>query len=145
MPIPTPEVGLVISYSYLWKHEQDAGAEEGRKVRPCVIILAVEQEGEHTRVTVAPVTHTPPRGETEAVEIPAKVKRHLNLDDERSWVMVSEVNEFAWPGFDLRPIPGKRDIYEYGFIPPKLYDEIKRKLLTLYMNRRTALINRDAS
>jgi hypothetical protein len=37
MAIPTPEVGLVISYGYLWHYEHQAGQEEGRKDRPCVI------------------------------------------------------------------------------------------------------------
>src|SRR5271169_4783306 len=53
MAIPTPEPGLVISYSYVWDHEARGGQEEGRKDRPCVIALAVErqQDGE-TLVTV---------------------------------------------------------------------------------------------
>ncbi len=39
-----------------------------------------------------------------AVEIPLRVKEHLGLDSERSWVILEEVNIFTWPGFDLRPI-----------------------------------------
>jgi hypothetical protein len=34
----------------------------------------------------------------EAVEIPAVVKRHLGLDEARSWIVVSEINRFIWPG-----------------------------------------------
>jgi hypothetical protein len=40
MPLPAPQRGLVISYAYLWHHEHRAGLEEGRKDRPCVIVLA---------------------------------------------------------------------------------------------------------
>jgi hypothetical protein len=36
-----------------------------------------------------------------AVEIPLRVKEHLRLDSERSWVILNEVNVFTWPGFDL--------------------------------------------
>ena len=39
---PEPEVGLVISYSYLWKEEEEQGLGEGRKDRPCGIVLTVE-------------------------------------------------------------------------------------------------------
>jgi len=41
MPLPEPEPGLVISYSYLWHYERAAGVEEGRKDRPCVILVAI--------------------------------------------------------------------------------------------------------
>ena len=89
MAIPTPEPGLIISYAYVWDHEAQSGQEEGRKDRPCVIALAVErqQDGE-TLVTVLPVTHRPPDDAAAAVEIPRAVKKHLGLDDERSWVVV---------------------------------------------------------
>jgi hypothetical protein len=55
------------------------------------------------------------------------VKRHLGLDDDRSWVILDEVNEFAWPGFDLRPLPGSRDRFAYGFLPPWLFGQLMAK------------------
>ena len=98
MPIPNPEPGLVISYAYLWHHEHEAGWEEGRKDRPSVIVLAIEREADGaTIVTVLPITHSPPADENSAVEIPLPVKRHLGLDDERSWIVVAEGNEFCGP------------------------------------------------
>ncbi len=42
MPLPEPRPGLVISYSYLWRDQNEAGETEGRKDRPCAIIAAVE-------------------------------------------------------------------------------------------------------
>jgi hypothetical protein len=61
MPIPTPEPGLVICYSYLWHHEHEAGREEGRKDRPGVIVLTVERPAnDATLVVVLPITHAPP-------------------------------------------------------------------------------------
>jgi hypothetical protein len=101
MPIPNPEPGLVISYAYLWHHEHRAGQEEGRKDRPCVIVLAVEREADgEAIVTVLPIAHDAPADRTSAVEIPLPVKRHLGLDEDRSWVVVDEGNEFLWPGYD---------------------------------------------
>jgi hypothetical protein len=124
VPIPAPEPGLVISYSYLWHREHEAGQEEGRKERPSVIVLAVERATDGaTLVTVLPITHSPPAEPTVAVELPAPVKQHLGLDFERSWIIVSEGNEFLWPGYDLRKVP-TADRYDYGFLPPRTFDQV---------------------
>lgn len=124
MAIPTPEPGLIISYAYVWDHEAQSGQEEGRKDRPCVIALAIErqQDGE-TLVTVLPVTHRPPEDTSAAVEIPRAVKKHLGLDDERSWVIVSEGDQFVWPGYDLRKAPNT-DRFDYGYLPPRLFNDV---------------------
>ena len=95
MSLPTPEAGLVIPYNYLWRYEHRKGQDEGRKTRPAVIVLVVRKvEGNAQRVTVAPITHTPPDAKTEAIELPPRVKHALRLDEERSWIILDEVNEF---------------------------------------------------
>jgi hypothetical protein len=77
-----------------------------QKGRPSVIVLAVEREADGAKlVTVLPITHTAPRHPATAVEIPMPVKRHLGLDDDPSWIIVTEGNEFLWPGYDLRKRP----------------------------------------
>jgi hypothetical protein len=144
LSLPTPEPGLVIPYAYLWRHEHRKGQEEGRKVRPSVVVLAVQSpKGDTPRVTVAPITHTPPAKEGEAIELPPRVKHALGLDDERSWIVLNEVNQFAWPGYDIRPVPGSTDRFAYGFIPPKLYDTVIGRILELAAARRVAEIPRD--
>jgi hypothetical protein len=75
-------------------------------------------------VTVAPVTHSAPTRPDDAIEIPADTKRRLGLDDARSWVVVNEVNDFAWPGPDLLPTV-------YGFLPPGLYRRIRDRIKAL--------------
>ena len=40
MAYPEPEVGVVISYSYLWSDEAAIGHVDGRKARPCAIVMA---------------------------------------------------------------------------------------------------------
>ena len=143
MPLPSPEPGLVISYAYLWRHEHSAGREEGRKDRPCVMILAIEKTDGETVVTVAPVTHSPPKNFTEAIEIPLRVKENLKLDSASSWVILNEANTFTWPGYDLRLIPGSKQNYAYGYLPPKLFELIKSKLFALAKSRRNPAIPRD--
>ena len=108
MTLPKPEAGLVVRYSYLWLREHREGREEGVKDRPCAIILAALDQDGKNQVLVVPVTHSSPAETTDGLELPAAVKRHLGLDAERSWVVLSESNLFDWPGPDLRRV-GDRD------------------------------------
>lgn len=142
MPIPTPEPGLLICYAYLWDYEAQSGQEEGRKDRPCVIALAVERQADgETLVTVLPVTHRPPADATAGVEIPAAVKRHLGLDGERSWVIVSEGDQFVWPGYDLRKVP-ETDRYDYGYLPPRFFGQIITAFAQWHRSRKGKVIDR---
>ena len=131
MDFPKPEVGLVISYSYLWRDEAAEGHAEGFKPRPCAIVVAQIQDPEKPpRVVVVPITHTPHRDPNSALEIPAAVKRHLGLDDERSWIVLDDFNVFTWPGFDLRT-DAKTGRCEYGHLPPALFEQARKKFLDL--------------
>src|SRR5262249_1155106 len=120
---------------YLWFEESQKGQVEGRKDRPCAIILAVDVSDESAamrkRVAVVPITHSAPRDPNAAVEIPLPVKKHLGLDSERSWVILDEFNEFVWPGFDLRPIKGDDTRIEYGFLPPRFFQRLIEKFTEL--------------
>ena len=142
MPVPTPEAGLVISYTCLWHYERRAGQDEGRKDRPSVIVLAVERAAdEATIVTVLPITHTPPSDPATTIEIPAPVKRHLGLDDARSWIVVNEGNEFDWPGYDLRKI-ANTDRYEYGFLPPRFFARVLAAFTAWHRTNQSKLTSR---
>ena len=132
MSLPSPEPGLVIRYAYLWHSEAMAGQEEGSKDRPCAIVLAVAESDGQKRVYALPITHTPPRTAAHGVEIPRPVKGRLKLDSDRSWVVVSEANVFAWPGPDLRPIPGKGiESVAYGFLPPRFFRLVRDRFLAV--------------
>lgn len=143
MPLPNPEPGLVISYGYLWHYEHEAGREEGQKERPSVIILAVKRTTDGAiLVTVLPITHSPPTDPVSAVEIPLPVKRHLGLDDDRSWIIVAEGNEFLWPGYDLRQRPHS-DRYDYGFLPPRFFNRVVEAFVACHKTGRRRLTPRD--
>lgn len=143
MALPEPELGLVISYAYLWRREHLAGHFEGRKDRPCVIVLAVNQGAKGKRVTVVPITHSEPRDKSLVVELPQAVKRHLGLDAERSWVMLDEGNRFLWPGFDLRLAPGRNDRYDYGYLPPRLFAAIVTRFEEVWAATKGHVVPRD--
>jgi hypothetical protein len=132
MPLPKPEPGLVICYEFLWRDEAREGLEYGLKKRPCAIIVAVTDATGKTEAIVAPITHAPPIAPSEGIEIPPRVQTHLGLDAEPAWVIVTDLNRFIWPGFDLSPIPGRTPArYAYGMLPPRFFEQIKRRILSL--------------
>ena len=141
LPVPTP--GLVISYSYLWHDQHRAGAEEGRKTRPCAIVVAMADEDGDTRVYVAPITHSQPR-DPHAVELPAAAKRRLGLDDAPSWIVTSELNRFIWPGYDLQPISrAEPDTFAWGFLPVEIFAAVKRGVVAHQRGRRLKTTPRE--
>jgi nucleoside-diphosphate-sugar epimerase len=144
MPIPTPEPGLVISYAYLICGIRNTKPDGKKgKDRPGVIVLAVERPANDTTVVVVlPITHTPPAHPASAVEIPAAIKRQLGFDDERSWIVVAEGNEFDWPRYDLRKI-GRSDRYDYGFLPPRFFDQVIGAFAAWHRTRKARLTSRE--
>jgi len=106
-------------------------------------VLAVERPAnDRTVVVVLPITHTPPADSASAVEIPTAVKRHLELDDDRSWIVVTEGNEFDWPGYDIRKI-GRSDRYDYGFLPPRFFKQVIEAFIAWHRARKVKLTSRE--
>lgn len=144
MALPTPHAGLVVCYAYLWRQEYEAGREEGTKDRPRTVVLAAEDSEGEIVVTVAPNTHSQPQDPDAAIEIPPATKARLGLDARRSWVVVQETNTFVWPGPDLRLInrdrPGE---ISYGVLPPRLFRQVRDKLLAVYNARRHRSVRRS--
>lgn len=129
---------MVVRYAFLWSREAKEGETEGRKDRPCVIVTAVRRAADgRVRVQVLPITHTPTE-ETRSIAIPPKLKRHLGLDADASWIVLDEVNEFFWPGVDLRPVSRSRPgVWTFGILPTEIFDKIQAKLRALLQQRRT--------
>lgn len=142
MALPEPQSGLVLRYDYLWTHEAAAGRRQG-KDRPVCLVAAIDRPARPRYVVLLPITHTPPTGDTTGIEIPARVKQALGLDDERSWIIVSEHNVDTWPNAGLSPLPGQPGEYAYGLIPPGLFKQIKSKFLELARLRSSEQVTRD--
>ena len=98
-----PGVGAVIRYAYLWAAEAARGQDEGVKDRPCAVVVSTIDDAGDAILLVLPITHSPSGARDLAVEIPAKTKDRLGLDDARSWIVTTEYNRFVWPGPDIRP------------------------------------------
>lgn len=135
-----PEVGAVLSFWYLWRHEFEAGEEVGHKVRPCVVVVAVKREPKVTRIAVVPVTHKSPGPDKISVELPAVAKEHLRLDDQPSWVICDELNEFNWPGYDLGKLQGRLLL---GKLPYRVLTKIHRGVLEALRRQQLKITKRD--
>jgi len=126
IPKPTD----VLAYSYLWHREAESGREEGGKDRPVVVVVAIEKRPHGTQLMVVPVTTRPPRDGDAAIEMPDRVRQHLGLGADRSWIVADEYNVFTWPGPDIRPIRHGDDISpRYGAIPGRLFEQIRNLML----------------
>jgi hypothetical protein len=134
--LPRARPGLMISYSYLWDREHIIGKENGVKYRPCAIVAARQTIAGREVVTVVPVTHSQPANPDDAIEIPAALKTHLGLDGHRSWIVVTETNDFLWPGPDLQPIADvKPTLFDYGMLPPRFFAYIRDRILRAHRER----------
>ncbi len=121
---------MVLSYSYLWSDEYKKGIKEGRKNRPAAVIAINTQVGPTDLVYVVPITHGPPESDGQKIKLPQEIKQKLGLDDEASWVDVTEINAFAWAGFDLRPT--RRDDPDptclYGYLPSRFFTTVQKAI-----------------
>lgn len=140
--LPTEiKVGYIFRYSYLWQRQYLDGREEGDKDRPCLVLAIVTTDDDGAPVVrVLPITHSPPANPDDAVEIPLLVKTRLRLDDDRSWIILTESNRFVWPGPDIRP--AETETGYYGAIPPALFEKVKRRFAELARDRSHVSVGR---
>ena len=141
MPFPAPKPGLVIRYDYLWSHEAAAGRDQGKE-RPACLVAAMDFVAAPRFVVILPITHTLPDKDTVGIEISAKVRQAIGLDDAPCWVIVSEHNVDEWPNGGLAPVPGRSGVFSYGFIPPGLFAHVKAKFLELSGQGRSGSVRR---
>ncbi len=85
----------------------------------------------------------PPTEPAFAIEIPQAVKRRLKRDDERSWIILSELNRTPWPNQDTRVVPGsKPETIVYGQLPEALYNKVRDRWLELVDRRLVKVVAR---
>jgi mRNA-degrading endonuclease toxin of MazEF toxin-antitoxin module len=140
-----PKVGTVVRYDFLWKDDADRGLDQG-KDRPCAIIMATAPQPDGSqKVFVCPITHSPPSEGQSAVELPAKVSRHLGLDDDRSWIKTDHLNSMTWeknrPPFGITPVAQGQ--WTYGELPQSLGRQAFDQVRTNARQRSIRQVDRD--
>lgn len=138
MTIPAPVRGAIAHFSYLWADEAEQGTTEGRKDRPCVILAVLESN----RVLLAPITHSSPADPEAVLAIPPSLKAALGLDDAPAWIIATELNVSDWPGFDLRPVPGRAGVYYHAKMPPGLFAALQQRFSTIRRAGKLRIVSR---
>jgi hypothetical protein len=92
-----------------------------------VVVARTEKDG-NIQLLVAPITHSEPQSKGAGIELPPRVKRHLGLDEERNWIILTELNRFIWPGPDIRPAPTSGSPL-YGALPAKLFEQVRNGIM----------------
>ncbi|SDR60997.1 hypothetical protein SAMN05519103_07246 [Rhizobiales bacterium GAS113] len=141
MALPDPKPGLVVRYDYLWSAEAATGRDQG-KDRPACLVAASDSLSRPRYVVLLPITHSPPDATTVGIEVPAKVRQAIGLDDAPCWVIVSEHNIDEWPNGGLSQVPGTSGAFSYGFVPPGLFSQIKARFLELARGKRGSAVRR---
>ncbi len=133
-----PAPGDVLHYGFLWSHESDVGRVDPVKDRPCVVVLAVG-EGDHPRVTVAPITSRQP-DRPGAIPLGAGA---LGLD-RASWIIPWELNVFQWLGPDVgaaaRPFGAW---WRLGVLAPHLRRQLRERVEAALIARRARVMRRS--
>jgi mRNA-degrading endonuclease toxin of MazEF toxin-antitoxin module len=127
---------MVVRYAFLWSHEALMGRPEASKDRPCVVVIAAARQPDgRTRVRVVPITRTP-KSQDRGIALPDRIRRHLGLDADESWVVFDEANDFDWPGPDLRPMSRRQvGVWSYGFLPVEFFDALRQRLAATVRQR----------
>ena len=143
MPLPRPEIGLIVHYGFVWSSPDRAPPPDAGKDRPCLIVDLLPEEilGRKTlRVTYLPISHVEPRKGESAIIIKPKVANYLGLTAEKSYLYTSYACEDDWP-FDGVPVPGSEGKFHYGIIPPAFFNVVA-ETFKQYLARRPDFIHK---
>jgi len=130
-----PQPGEVLNYSYLWEYEYVKGRDEGIKDRPVAVVLVIRPKDGIDQVHVVPLTTKAPTRDQLAIEVPEAVRRDLGLSGNRSWIIITEWNRFAWPGYDIRPIVGCEPAVSYGYLPASFFRRVRDAIVAAGIGR----------
>ena len=148
MHIPDePPIGNLVAYEYLWL-SQESTREDGAKVYPVALIFAKKIIASVTLAYAVGMSHKPPDGSEKTIVVPRKLKRHLGLDEDPSCIYTDQLNEFTWPGPDLRPaewlskLPGARDSCIIGALPRNWFALVKQEVIENLKQKRAHIVRR---
>lgn len=77
---PSPTIGDVWRYPFLWSREATHGETEGRKARPVDMTLVTHNSADDLEVLMVPITSQPPRDNPFAIRVPDTERRRAGLE-----------------------------------------------------------------
>ena len=134
-----PRAGYVLRYPYLWARQSDGGEVEGRKLRPCAVILALSTVQGYTELRLCAVTTQSPQSRTHAVAVPEIEKRRAGLDIEIPlWVIIDEHNVDVFEqSYYIEPHS------HIGAFSPAFTKELQQRMITVLQSRIGRTIKRS--
>jgi hypothetical protein len=142
VPLPHPELGLVVYYSYVFRNPtRNIGA--AGKQRPCLIIAVFPDRAEPRRTSVLylPITHSQPTQNEEAIEIPADTRFAAGLDGLPQWVLIGGGDLDTWPE-DIFNLPNQPGVFHFGFMPPGFFRKIQTEFGRLFAEKKYNVLRR---
>ena len=134
-----PNVGDVWNFPFLWKSEKQRGETEGRKHRPCALVLLTKTEPGHQEVVLVPITSQPSEHNPYAVEVPEIEKKRAGLDMHLPlWVIVQEYN-LDYPHSSYYFDPGGR----IGSLSLQFTKIVQSRLISAIRSRKVLGVNRS--
>lgn len=135
---PSPAVGEVWRYPFLWSREAARGETEGRKLRPVAMILVTRTATGDTEVLMVPITTQPPAETAFSIEVPEIEKRRAGLDPHlRLWVVTDEANA---------DLPGRSFYFEpdgrLGAFSLQFTKAVQARMIEALRARRLMRVNR---
>ena len=134
--------GLVISYRFLWSHEQAAGAEHGRKARPTCVVVPITAKGD--LVALFPLTTQEPGPDRLSIRVPETERRRLKLRGAvPSWILLDEGNSDVLPGsYHVEPITYDPPVDAYGHFSEAFMRQVLQVLTAAIRAKRLKLVGR---
>jgi len=78
------------------------------------------------------------------MEIPTATKKRLGLDDARSWIVLTEANQFTWPEPNLRPTArGDMKSIAHGLLPQTFYMQLRARFVAVLKENRAKAVARS--
>lgn len=130
--LPFPSPGQILKFEYLYGDEYNDNFTDGEKVRPSMVLTA---NPTNNIVMLMAITKTPGYYKE---KIPKEICISQNLDD-RSHILVNEVNRISWPATIVH---GNSNNYLIGFIPDDFRGKVHKMFLEHLRNNTHEIVDR---
>jgi hypothetical protein len=140
MPLPKPEIGLIVHYAYVFRTSKTMAA---GKHRPCLIGAVFRDPADtmKTGILYLPISHTPPGPEDAGIALSHQAKFVAGLDAAPQWILVSEGNQDTWPE-DIANLPNRPGQFAYGFLPPGTLKSIQSAYARRFIEKKFNVVPR---
>lgn len=134
-----PKAGDVLRYPYLWARQARNGETEGRKPRPCAVVLTVATQANKTELRLCAITTQQPTSDVVALLIPETEKRRAGLDVRlQLWVILDEHNfDVFEQSYYIEPLS------QVGIFSRVFTKELQQKMIIAIQQRHSRTIHRS--